>query len=185
MDIQSFLLSKSFSESEAIKISSVFRAEPLTKGRKLSEPDSNSKKVYFVDEGLLRAFYLKDGRDVSHHFFQENDFALSLDSIFYARPSPYGLESLEAGTVFVAYYADIERMAEGHPGLQKLISFLLIDVLRAFSERLYAIQFQTALDRYKSIEANYPELLLRAPLGHIASYLGITQQTLSVLRARK
>jgi hypothetical protein len=61
----------------------------------------------------------------------------------------------------------------------------LINVLHTIAEKLYSIQFQTALDRYKSLIESHPDLLLRAPLGHLASYLGITQQTLSVIRSVK
>jgi len=61
----------------------------------------------------------------------------------------------------------------------------LINVLSAFSDHLFQIQFQTARQRYQILLENHPDILLRTPLGHIASYLGITQQTLSVIRAQK
>lgn len=76
-------------------------------------------------------------------------------------------------------------MFESVPGFEKLIRLLLIDVIDIFSERLYAMQLQSAQDRYKSLIEKHPDILLRAPLGHIASYLGITQQRLSVIRAAK
>ena len=62
---------------------------------------------------------------------------------------------------------------------------LLIDTLKTFSDRLYAIQFQSAQERYNTLLAQYPTLLQQVSLGHIASYLGITQQTLSVIRAQR
>ena len=60
---------------------------------------------------------------------------------------------------------------------------LLISFLKNLSDRLYAIKFQTAQERYELLLKNYPQILLRVPLGHVASFLGITQQTLSVIRA--
>jgi hypothetical protein len=69
--------------------------------------------------------------------------------------------------------------------MEKFIRLLLINVLQIVAEKLYSIQFQTALERYKSLIESQPDILLRAPLGHIASYLGITQQTLSVIRSLK
>ncbi|HEY8365928.1 MAG TPA: Crp/Fnr family transcriptional regulator, partial [Bacteroidia bacterium] len=71
------------------------------------------------------------------------------------------------------------------PALQKLAQSIYIDVISRFSNRLYAMQFQTAKERYDSLMELHPDIILRAPLGHIASYLGITQQTLSVIRAEK
>jgi CRP-like cAMP-binding protein len=185
MNISAFLLTKSLSNDEALKISSVFKRESVHKGQRILEPDNQGKKVYFIDEGLLRSYYLKDGKDITHHFFQENAFTLPLESIFYNSTSPYGLESLEPGFIYSAAYHEIDKMAEQYPSLRKVINILLIDVLKAFSNRLLAIQFQSAQDRYRSIVNEQPDLLLRAPLGHIASYIGITQQTLSVLRAQR
>lgn len=185
MDIKSFLLSKSFSEDEAVKISSVFRKESVHKGQKILEPDNHGKKAYFIAEGLMRSYYLKDGKDITHHFFLENTFTLPLESIFYQKTSLYGLEALEAGDIYSVLYQDIDGLAEIYPSLRKVINFLLIDVLKAFSNRLLAIQFQSAQERYKTIVQEQPDLLLRAPLGHIASYIGITQQTLSVLRGQR
>ena len=69
--------------------------------------------------------------------------------------------------------------------MEKFIRLLLVNVLHTIAEKLYAIQFQTAQDRYKKLLDTQPDILLRAPLGHIASYLGITQQTLSVIRSGK
>jgi CRP-like cAMP-binding protein len=185
MEIETFFTSQSYSEEHASKIASIFKMETVHKGQKLLEPDNHGTKVYFVQEGLLRTYYLKEGKDITHHFFLENTFALPLESIFFNRATPYGIESLEAGIIVSAHYRDFEKLSEIYPSLQKTISLLLIDVLNAFSERLYAIQFQTAQDRYQAMVDNHPDLLRRAPLGHIASYIGITQQTLSVLRAQR
>ena len=62
---------------------------------------------------------------------------------------------------------------------------LLISFLKNLSDSLYTIKFQTAQERYELLLKNYPQILLRVSLGHVASFLGITQQTLSVIRAGK
>ncbi|SEJ69357.1 cAMP-binding domain of CRP or a regulatory subunit of cAMP-dependent protein kinases [Dyadobacter koreensis] len=185
MSLTRFFESQSFTPEDAACLASIFKIEQVFKGQKILELDNHGKKVYYVEKGLLRTYYLKDGKDITHYFFEENTFTLPLESIFYNRPSPYGLEALEPGTVLSVSYHEIEKMAETYPALQKVISFLLIDVLRSFSDRLHSIQFQSAQERYKTIEVHQPGLLLRANLGHIASYIGITQQTLSVLRAQR
>ena len=61
--------------------------------------------------------------------------------------------------------------------------FLLISAIKNLTDKLYAIKFQTAQERYQLLLENYPQIILRVSLGHIASLLGITQQTLSVIRA--
>jgi hypothetical protein len=57
-------------------------------------------------------------------------------------------------------------------------------MVKLFSDRLYSLQFHTAQERYSTLLNDHSSILMRAPLGHIASYLGITQQTLSVIRSK-
>lgn len=167
------------------EIEQAFSCETLPKHHKLTLPDSNSKKVYFIESGLVRSYYLKDGKDITHFFFSENSFSLSIESIFYNNPSPFGLELLEASTIRSINYHDLETYINRHNVLEKMMRGLLIDVLKKFGERISATQFQSAQERYKTMLEKHPDILLRAPLGHIASYIGITQQRLSVIRAQK
>jgi len=144
-----------------------------------------SKKVYFIESGLLRSYYTKDDKDITHFFFSENSFSLSIESVFYNTPSPIGLELLEPSTLRWIYFNDLEIYINKYNQLEKLMRILLIDVMKKLSERLYMTQFQSAQERYKTILEKHPDILLRAPLGHIASYIGITQQRLSVIRSQK
>lgn len=160
-----------------------FKREEHPKHYKLLQPDNWSKKVCFVEQGLIRTYYLKDGKDITHHFFPENSFNMPIESIFYGHTSPYGVELLENSVVRTISYPDVEKYFGQSSELEKFIRFLLIDVLKSFSDRLYALQFQSAQERYKTMIDNYPNILLRAPLGNVASYLGITQETLSRIRA--
>ncbi|OIN58271.1 Crp/Fnr family transcriptional regulator [Arsenicibacter rosenii] len=156
------------------------------KRHKLLLPDNTSQKVYFIEQGLARTYYIKpDGKDVTHHFILENSFFMAIENIFYGRTSPYGFELLEKSVVRSIPYADLEKLIDQHDKLEKIMRTLLIQTLKTFSDRLYALQFQSAQDRYNTLLAQYPSILQRAPLGHIASYLGITQQTLSVIRAQR
>lgn len=162
-----------------------FRRDHYTKGYKITEPNTLSNKVYFIEEGLVRTFYVKNDKEITHHFFAENAFTMPIDSIFYSRRSPYGIEVLENSIVRSVRFPTLEKHIEASSALEKFMRMLLIDVLRTFSDRLSALQFQSAQERYQTMLHENPDILLRAPLGHIASYLGITQQTLSVIRAQK
>ncbi|MHA3047676.1 Crp/Fnr family transcriptional regulator [Riemerella anatipestifer] len=173
-------------DSEALeqKISNFIRKRTLQKGTILQEPFTFSKNITFFEEGLARIFYYRDGKDITHHFFKQNEFTAPIESIFFGKPSPYGLELLEKSTISVLSYEKMEELKSEFPQIEKLQNLVLVNTLHSFSERLYAIQFQTAKDRYKTLMMQHPDILLRAPLGHIASYLGITQQTLSVIRTQ-
>lgn len=169
----------------ALKLDAAFCKEEVPKNHKLLLPDNRSQKVVFIEKGLARVYYLKDGKDITHYFFQEDSFSLPIESIFYDKPAPYGLDFLERSTIRTILYPELEKFIDQSSALEKLIRMLLIDVLKSFSSRLNELQFQSAQERYKSLIENQPEILQRAPLGHVASYLGITQQTLSVIRAQK
>ncbi|MFC5412169.1 Crp/Fnr family transcriptional regulator [Larkinella bovis] len=163
-----------------------FKREECPKHHKLLQPGNRSQKVFFVEKGLIRTYYLKDeGKDITHFFFAENAFFMAIESIFYHNNSPYGVEVLENSIIRTIPYAELEHYIDQSDELEKLMRLLLIDMLKAFSDRFQSIQFQTAQERYRILLETYPDILLRAPLGHIASYLGITQQTLSVIRAQR
>ena len=174
-------LSEEFSD----KLDAIFRHEYIKKGDVLFRPEGFSQKIIFIEKGLIRTYYLKDGKDITYLFLSENSFLTPVECVFYNRPAPYGWEALEKCEIRVADYRNFELSFTEVPGMEKFIRVLLVNVLHTIAEKLYAIQFQTAQDRYKKLLETQPDILLRAPLGHIASYLGITQQTLSVIRSAK
>ncbi|SDG73280.1 Crp/Fnr family transcriptional regulator [Chitinophaga filiformis] len=172
------------SEEESAIIDAAFKRETYPKGTILMQPDNNSQKVFFVEKGLLRTFYNKDGKDITHFFFDENRFTLSLESVYFNRPDPYGREVLENATLRTILFRDFNALLNEIGEFKSLGISVAIEYLKLFSDKLYSLQFQTAEQRYKFMMDNYSNILSRAPLGHIASYLGITQQTLSVIRAK-
>lgn len=167
------------------KLDVLFQEVPVSKGQRDLEPDSFSRKLYFMEQGLARTFYYKDGKDITHYFFRENSFYTPIECTFYDKASPYGFEFLTKGVVRVVSFPELDELLSTIPELQQFTRQMLIEFLRQFSERLYGLQFQSAQERYQALLQQYPEILLQAPLGHIASYLGITQQTLSVIRSQK
>ncbi len=172
-------------ESLAQSLEDLFQYVELPRGEQLMTEGSYSKKVYYIEEGLMRLYYLKDGKDITHQFFAEKAFYLSIENVFLQKSFPYRLELLENSRLQVADFSRLEGHIESNPLLQRFVIYLMTSVIKLLSDHLYSIQFQSAQDRYKSLLENRPEILLRAPLGHIASYLGITQQTLSVIRSGK
>lgn len=186
MDFKEYLAqSGEFSPESIAEIDSVFDRQSYPKGHKLVSPDNHSKKVFFFEKGLGRLYYFKEGKDITHHFFAENSFSASIDSIFNSKSSPFGLELLEPSVIRIQTYPKLERFVNNSVSAEHFINILLIDALTTFSDKLHAIQFQSAPERYRIMLSKYPDIFSRAPLRHIASYLGITQETLSRIRAGK
>lgn len=149
------------------------------------ETDLSSKNVFFVENGLVRLFYYKGGKEITHFFFSEQRFLATSESVFYGKRSIYGIEAVEVSTIRTIPYSLIEQLAGNSIAVNKLVQAILLESLVAFSSRLQSLQFETAQERYQKLLKQNPDILLRAPLGDIASYLGVSQQTLSVIRAQR
>lgn len=186
MDILQYFHERAdLTEEQVRKVSSLFKTKKYAKKEQIIPMYSHSNKLYFIAEGIIRIYYLKNDKDITHMFFTEGQITVPVENVFYNKPSPYAMEALEDCAIQIADYRELEKVLFEIPALQKLAQSIYIDVISRFSNRLYAMQFQTAKERYDSLMELHPDIILRAPLGHIASYLGITQQTLSVIRAEK
>lgn len=166
-------------------IDSLWKCEELPKGHQLLSEGSYSQKVIFVEKGLLRLYYYRDGKDITHHFVAENGIYVPIENVFLNAPYPYSLELLEKSVVRTVDYPVIEKYVDGEVKLQRLVRHIAISVIKNLADHLQSLQFQSAQERYTTLLQKQPDILLRSPLGHIASYLGITQQTLSVIRAER
>ena len=186
MNLQAFLKSeKRFTEEECTSIDRAFKSEIIPKGTVIQKANKYSKRMLFIESGLLRTFYNKDGKDITHFFFDENYLIAPVNSILYNKTERYEWESIEECKVKVIPYEDFLSLEEQFPKLSRLTLDFTIYMLDLFSQKLDLIQFQTAHDRYNTFLEMYPNLHNRVSLGNIASFLGITQQTLSVIRAQK
>ncbi|MEO8239203.1 MAG: Crp/Fnr family transcriptional regulator [Flavobacterium sp.] len=172
-------------EKTIILLDELFDHNEFEKGHILLSEGNKSQKIFYVEEGLLRLYYNKDGKDITQQFFVEKMFYKPIENILLNKNYPYQLELLEAGKIRTANFNDIEIIMETDKKLQYFVRFMLTTIIKTLSDRLFSIQFQSAQERYNALIENEPELLLRVSLGHIASYLGITQSTLSVIRASK
>lgn len=187
MELPSFLQSKRlFTAEECRIIDSAFQSEIIPKRTVIPKANRYSKRMLFIESGLLRTYYYEDGKDITHFFFDENYFIVPANSILYNnRAERYEWESIEECKVKVIPYEDFLLLEERFPKLSRLILDFAIHMLDLFSQKLDLVQFQTAYDKYNTFLDMYPNLHNRVSLGSIASFLGITQQTLSVIRAKK
>jgi CRP-like cAMP-binding protein len=166
-------------------IKKVFKQEVYKKGTILLKPDNASQKLIFVESGLIRMYYQLDDKVITFLFLEENAMIFPLESVFYNKTDPYGWEVVQDCTLSIAQFADIQILMDTIPLFERFILYESFNVLKQMSDKLYGIQMLTAEERYKKLLETHPTILQNAPLGHIASYLGISQQHLSVIRAKK
>lgn len=186
MDFVSYLKTiLEVSASLEADLNHVLRTENLPKKYRLHNEGKICRRVYFIEKGLARSFYYdKDGRDITGWFAAENSFTTAVDSFFQQQPSKLFLELLEDSIVHSLTFDEVENLYAKFPEMERFGRLMLLEVFTKTVNRVNAMQFQTAQERYRSFAENYPDILQRASLGHIASFLGITQETLSRIRAK-
>lgn len=172
-----------FSHEELNDILSYFKKEKIAKNQLLIKEGQVCKKLYFVEKGMARSYYLKnDGKEVTQWFFDTGKFMTSADSYFNQSPSYYYLETLEDSIFYTITYEEMDIVSAKYPKMQQVSHKLVIEALVGMVDKLNAIQFQTSKERYDYMTSEFPDMAHRVPLGHIASYLGMTQETLSRIR---
>lgn len=144
-----------------------------------------SKKAYLIVDGCARAYYIKDGRDISDWFTFEHQFMAPIVSFFSEKPSPHFVEFVKDSTVLELSKETVDALSEKHHDFERFIGKVVTETMLGLCERLYTIQFNRAEERYKHLLHLFPDITNRIPLTHIASYLGITLETLSRIRNPK
>lgn len=141
------------------------------------------RTIYFVQSGLARIFYYKDGNEITEYFAFENDIIIRAESLFTEKPSKKAIQAVE-DTVFIGIpSARLFELYDVFPDLERLFRKIIETAYVDTVNRIESIQFHTAEERYTQLLSENPSMIQRIPLKHIASYLGITQVSLSRIRA--
>lgn len=157
----------------------------LPKGHLLIRAGTVCHYIYFIEQGLARTWYLKNGRDVTDWLSPENSISCSIVSFLTRTPDIRNVTLLEPSVVWALPHDALEELYKQDHEIERLGRLLLGSGLVLMQQRFDDLHFSTAGQRYHKLMATYPNLLQRVPLGMIASYLGITQETLSRMRSQK
>jgi CRP-like cAMP-binding protein len=156
---------------------------PIRKNQNLQTIGQQCRTIYFVKEGVARIYYLKDGTEVTEYFAFENDLIIRAESLFIGKPSNKAIQALE-NTVFIGIPAEpLFSLFDQSPEIERLFRKVIEQAYVATVLRMEAIQFHSAEERYAQLLDEKPDFIKRISLKHIASYLGITQVSLSRIRA--
>lgn len=144
-----------------------------------------SQHIFFIESGLVRCFYLKNGVEVSSWFMKEGDTIVSVGSFFDQKESFESIQALEDSTVHGISFDELQFIYKNFSEFN-FIGRVLTEKYYVLSEqRLYSLRMQRAQERYEFMIRNHPELINRVPSHFMASYLSITKETLSRIRGRK
>ena len=172
--------------SEALRqtLLSLLAYDRLPKKSSLLEMGQVNERLYFIERGLARAFYFKEGQDVTAWLMLENDWIVSVESFFLQTPADESIELLEESQLVSISFADLERLYEEFPEFNYTARLILQRYYIESERRLRSLRRQTAEERFEQLVRQHPHLLARVPNKHLASYLGMTPETFSRLRAK-
>jgi len=164
-------------------LESVLVQRNLNKGEMLIHEGQTSRHMVFVAKGMLRQYYFKNGKEVTEHFSYEGCILMCIESLLKQEPTRLVAETLEQSIVYLLPYDTLLKLTENVKEInifyRKILEYSLItSQIKADSWR-----FETARERYNLLMKTYPEVIKRAPLSYIASYLLMTPETLSRVRA--
>ncbi len=142
------------------------------------------QELHLVQSGALRAFYHLDGKEVTAHFALEAGAVTAPDSFIFGKVSKYNIQALEDSTIQSVNRNDLEQYLDDHPHLERLARKFTEAFYIGLLERIDSLVFLSAKERYADLIQHHPSIIQRISLGHIASYLGITQETLSRVRGQ-
>lgn len=172
---------------KALRDSLVKHSRPVSfeKGKLLLSEGQVSTKMYFIHTGLVRGYYVHNLREANTGFMAEMDFVISPVSFYSQQPSYEFLEVVEPAHLLEISLDKLNHLYDTFPefnliGRKITESYYLRSELRA-----HHLRTQTAEERYNKFLHDYGRLLNRLSNKHIASFLGLSQETVSRIRAKK
>ena len=171
------------SEEHERRLSELILVRHLKKGEEFIKAGGVSKSIAFVKEGLFRYYYTNSqGTEFTKNFFQENSILSSYSAILENRPSYFTIEALEDSVIETVDYFKFKSFFGDSPGYNALLVVFLQKAFLIKEERERQFLLFDAETRYRAFLKSFPGLEKRVKQHIIASYLGITPESLSRIR---
>lgn len=164
---------------------SLLERKEFPKGYVLSVPGKPTDEVYLIEKGLICNFMLVDGKEIGAGFYAEGGIGGDIISFLTRNESKRTVRLMEPATIWVLSYAKLEAFYRNYPESERIGRLLYNYVIVVQQQRIEDLVSESAQTRYQKLQDLFPEIVHRLPLHFVASFLGITQETLSRIRAQK
>jgi CRP-like cAMP-binding protein len=158
--------------------------QKLKKGELLTRSGEICRQVSFINKGLLRMFYVVDGKEICTGFAPENEYLAQYDSFLMQQPSAGNIDALEDCELINLSYTDMQALYKTYPVFEtfgRKIAEMLFIMISSQTNRLLTLDPE---ERYQSIIQYQPFVIQRVPQYMIASFIGITPEHLSRIRKK-
>jgi CRP-like cAMP-binding protein len=161
-----------------VRIKEIYKKDMLLKAGHVC------RHIYFIEKGLLRCFYHKGNSEISSWFMKEGDLMVSIESFYRQKESYESIQALEDCTLHYVDYNELHYIYKTFPEFNYIGRELTQHYHILWTQQLYGLRMQTSQERYDWLLQHHSELILRVHAKHLASYLGITEVTLSKIKSR-
>lgn len=168
------------SESEFL---SAWKYWSVPKGHFLVRQNTVSDYIYFIEKGVARIFYYKKEKEITEWIAMDEQFFLSLSSFYQRIPSILIIQTLEPSEIHGIHHNDLISLANKYHDVERLLRNMMTGGFIMSQQRMFSIQLETARQRYENLLKISPHIVKRVPLSYIASFLGVTLETLSRIRS--
>jgi CRP-like cAMP-binding protein len=156
----------------------------LPKNEMLITEGKICRQLYFLEQGCLRGFYNLEEKEITYWFGFENDFVTSFHSFITQQPAVENIQLIEGCVLWAISKDALTGLLNQYQEIERLLRIAYEKYYIRLEERFVNAQFRTATERYQSLLSQAPHIIDRVSLGYIASYLGISQETLSRVRGK-
>ena len=163
-------------------LESVLVPRKFVKGELVLKEGDICTSIIYIHKGLLREYYYKNKKEVTEYLAVEGTIMMSIESLFHEEPSKLQIEALENSIIYELPKKRLEEVALHNVNIQILYRKILEESLILSQVHADLVRFESAENRYRRMCKLTPQVILRAPLVYIASYLQMTPETLSRVR---
>jgi CRP-like cAMP-binding protein len=161
-----------------------FRWVTYPKGKIILSEGEHCDFIGFIREGLFRFYHLKDGSEKVTAFWFPGEFLSNYRSFVSGQPSSHFIEAMEDGAVWTLRKRDLEELYAAFPVFERLGRLMAERLYGLVAQRLDAFMQETPEERYQALLERNSRLIQEIPQYMIASYLGVSAETLSRIRKR-
>lgn len=162
---------------------SYFKEQVLKKDEFFVRQDKVCKHIGFIISGTIRIYYTNQKlEDTTYGFCQENCITTSFKSFIFQTPSQLTLQALEDSTLLTITYDDLNILYRDYPIWQNIGRIITQNEFLNMEQYASVLNNESAKEKYLRLINEQPQILQKAKVEDIASYLGVTRRTLSRIR---
>lgn len=161
-----------------------FVVRHVKKGDYLLREGQICNHITYINTGLFRTFYIKNGNEINTCFCMEDSITSSQESFVNQIVSKEYIQAIEDASIVSLSHENLIKLYQFDPKWESLSRILTEKECARLSERIDTLSFETAKEKYLHLLKKQPKIIQRVAIQHIASYIGVSRETLSRIRSK-